>query len=298
MQRIYPCIWLNNQADEAAKLYTSTFENSRIGKVTHYGESGADVSGMPKGSVLTVDLEIAGCHAQLLNGGSYYQQTPSVSLFVTCGSKAEVDKIFGRLSPGGKVLMELGEYPFSQRYVFFSDKFGVHWQLMFEEGANQKVIPSIIFGGDKKGFGAKAVDFYLSLFKNSRKLVDERYKKGEGGKEGSVKHARLSLDGSELVIMDSGHDAPMTLNGAISLVVTCKDQAEVDRFWDAIRKAGKEVQCGWIEDEFGVSWQIVPAGLESILYSSDAEKSERATAAMLQMKKLDINVLKRVYAGA
>lgn len=297
MQKITPCVWFTAQADEAAKLYTSTFKNSKILKTTYYSAASSKVSGIPEGTVLTVDFEIAGFRSQALHGGPYFKHTPAVSLFVTCGSAEEVDSLYKKLSPGGESQMELGEYPFSKRYAFFSDKFGVHWQLFLEDGASTKVAPCILFGGDKQGLGAKALPFYSKLFKNSKSLVDVRYGKNQGGPEGSIMHARVSLDGSEIIIMDAGQNAPLPLTGAISLSVLCKDQKEVDEFWNAFAQSGKEIQCGWIEDQFGVSWQIVPDGIDDLLYSSDKEAAERATEAMLRMKKLNIGELRQAYSN-
>lgn len=292
MQRLTPCIWFINEGEEAAKLYTSAFKNSSIGKSARYGEAGAEVSGQKKGSVMTVDFQIAGQSILALNGGpGVFEHTPSVSLFGICGSVEEVDAIYKKLSPGGKTLMELGEYFFSKRFAFFTDKFGVHWQLIYEPGATQKVIPALLFGGERQGYGPKAIQFYLSLFKNARTLSDRRYEKGEVGKEGTVMHARLSLDGSELAIMDAGHNAPMPASGAISLIINCKDQSEVDYYWEQIGKKGQESQCGWINDEFGVTWQVTPIEMDQ-LFTGDPAKTERAFAAMLKMKKLDINKLR------
>lgn len=297
MKRISPCLWFVDKGEEAANLYTSLFKNSKTTKVSRYGDAGAEVSGRPKGSVMTVEIEIAGLSLQILNGGPEFQHTPATSLFVTCGSRDELDQIYQSLSPGGKVLMELGEYPFSPRYAFFSDKFGVHWQLILEEGAEQKIAPCIIFGGDKRGYGAKALAFYLTLFKNAQTLVDVRYPKGDPALEGTVMHARLQLDGSELVIMESGKEGSMPLTSAFSLTINCKDQSEVDYFWNLIGKSGKEIQCGWIEDQFGLSWQVVPEGIADLISGPDAKKAEQAMSAMLKMKKLDINKLCQAYTS-
>ncbi len=295
MQKISPCLWFTDDASEAAKLYTSIFKNSKIHKTTYYSASSAKVSGMPEGSVLTVDFQIAGLQVQALRGGPYFKHTPATSLFVTCGSADELDSIYKKLSPGGETQMELGEYPFSKRYAFFSDKYGVHWQLFLEEGAAQKITPCIIFGGDKQGLGAKAVPFYCELFKESQVIVDKRYGKNEGGLEGSIMHARVSFFGSEMVIMDAGQNAPLPLTGAISFTVLCKNQDEVDYFWNTIAKSGKEIQCGWIEDQFGVSWQIVPEGTDELVFGPDKAAAERANEAMLKMKKLNINELRKAY---
>jgi predicted 3-demethylubiquinone-9 3-methyltransferase (glyoxalase superfamily) len=296
--KISPCIWFQNHVEEAVKLYISTFKNSKITHTTYYTDAGEKVSGIPKGTVQTISFEAAGLEMLGLNGGpSFGEQSPSVSLFVTCGSVAELDTVYNKLSAGGSTLLPLQEYPFSKRYVFFSDKYGIHWQLFLEEGSAQKITPSIIFGGDHKGLGAKAMEFYLKVFKNSKTLVDFRYAQGEGdGIPGSVKHARLLLDGSEMVIMDSGHSQPMKMSNGISFIIHCKNQAEVDYFWDAIAKKGQEIQCGWISDEFGVTWQVVPDELNKLM-EGEPKRSERMMQAMFKMKKLNIDELKQIYSS-
>jgi predicted 3-demethylubiquinone-9 3-methyltransferase (glyoxalase superfamily) len=296
MERIYPCLWFDGGSEEAAELYKKTFKNSReIGR-THYTEASSDVARMSKGAVMTIDLELAGRRVQILNGGpGVYEQTSSTSLFVMCGSKEEVDAIYKSLSPGGKTLMELGKYPFSERYAFFADKFGVHWQVSVEEGKSQRIAPCIIFGGAQQGSGPRAKDFYLSLFKDSTSVVDVRYGKDQGGKEGSLMFGHVQLDGSDLLLMDSGGSMDMKISGGISLVINCKNQAEVDRFWDAIAKCGQEIQCGWIADEFGIQWQVVPEEVDKYFNDRDPARTNKAFQAMLQMKKLDIEKLKQAY---
>jgi predicted 3-demethylubiquinone-9 3-methyltransferase (glyoxalase superfamily) len=160
MQQITPFLWFNNQAEEAAKFYASIFKESKILKVARHNEEGAMASGQPKGSVMTVQFQLAGQNFVALNGGPHFEFTE-----------------------------------------------------------------------------------------------------------------------------------------AISFVVNCRTQAEVDYFWKQLAAGGKEVQCGWLKDKYGVSWQIVPEVMGELLKDADPEKSQRVMQALLQMVKLDIKALKRAYNG-
>ena len=158
MQKITPCLWFDNQAEEAAKFYVSIFKNSKVGSVARYGEEGAKVSGRPKGTVMTVTFQLDGQEFMALNGGPMFKFTE-----------------------------------------------------------------------------------------------------------------------------------------AISFIVNCKTQQEVDEFWVKLSKGGEEGPCGWLKDKYGVSWQIVPSVLGEMMQDKDPEKSERVMKAMLQMKKLDIKSLEQAY---
>lgn len=123
MQKISPCLWFNNQAEEAAQFYTSLFKNSKILRTSYYGPSAAEVSGMPQGSVLTVDFEIEGQFFTALNGGPIFKFTPAISLMVNCQSQAEVDELFKKMSADPK----------AEQCGWLVDKFGVSWQIVPEQ---------------------------------------------------------------------------------------------------------------------------------------------------------------------
>ena len=141
----------------------------------------------------------------------------------------------------------------------------------------------------------EAANFYVSVFKNSKITNVNRYGEAGPGKPGSVMTVAFELDGQEFTALNGGPDYRFT--HAISFVVNCKDQTEVDYFWDKLSEGGEEVQCGWLRDKYGLSWQVVPEGLGDVLSGDDDEGSQRAMEAMLQMKKLDIDALRRAYAG-
>src|SRR5687768_15485338 len=131
MQKIIPNLWFDDNAEEAVKFYASIFENSQTGKTTRYDADSAKVSGQPEGSVLTIDFTLEGYQLLALNGGPAFQFTPAISFLVMCDSPEKVDQLWQKLSEDGTALMELGSYPFSERYGWVQDGFGLSWQLMF-----------------------------------------------------------------------------------------------------------------------------------------------------------------------
>ena len=147
--------------------------------------------------------------------------------------------------------------------------------------------------------GEEAARFYTSIFKNSKigrvARYDEEAAKAAGRPKGSVMTVEFELDGQRFMALNGGPLFKFT--EAISLVVNCETQKEVDHFWEKLSAGGQEVQCGWLKDRFGVSWQIVPTILMDMLHDKDPERSRRVMAAMLKMKKIDIEPLKKAYEG-
>jgi predicted 3-demethylubiquinone-9 3-methyltransferase (glyoxalase superfamily) len=139
----------------------------------------------------------------------------------------------------------------------------------------------------------------VSIFNNSRIVgitrYDEEGSKAAGRPKGSVMTVAFELDGQRFTALNGGPLFKFT--EAISLVVSCEDQKEVDHFWEKLSAGGQEVQCGWLKDRFGLSWQVVPTALVEMLQDKDPDRSKRAMSAMLKMKKLDIDVLKKAYEG-
>ena len=295
-QKITPFLWFDTQAEEAAKFYTSIFKNSKIKTLTRYGAEVAKVSGREEGSVMTVAFQLEEQEFVALNGGPVFEITPAISFYVNCENEQEIDTLWKKLSEGGTVLMNLNKYPFSEKFGWLKDKFGVTWQLMIGEGM-QKITPFLMFGGEQSGKAEEAINFYVSLFKDSGIIHLERYESAEDEIEGSIKYARFSLNEQEFLAMDSITEHSFTFTPALSMVVNCETQEEVDHFWDKLSEGGdvRAQQCGWLQDRYGVSWQIVPTAMEEMMSSPDSEKSRRVMQAMLQMKKLDISTLREAY---
>jgi len=300
-QKITPNLWFDRQAEEAANFYTSIFKNSKVGELIRASKAGFEIHGLPEGTVMTIEFEIEGQKFIAINGGPLFKFTPAVSFLVACRKKEEVDALWEKLSQGGTALMELGEYPFSEKYGWTQDRYGLSWQVMFmgDRKIKQKIIPTLMFVGEQCGKAETAINSYTSVFNKSKIGDILRYGKGnEPDKEGTIKHADFTLEGQEFAAMDSAHVHDFTFNEAISLMVHCKTQEEIDCYWEKLTAdGGQEGMCGWLKDKFGLSWQVAPAGLDKMLRDHDKEKVERVTEAFLKMKKFDIGELKKAYEG-
>lgn len=293
MQKIVPFLWFDEQAEEAALLYTALFENSKINDIAVFGD---DVPG-PRGKVMIVDFELAGLQINALNGGPQFTFNPSLSFFVRCQDEAEIDALWARLSDGGQALMPLEKYPFAEKFGWLNDRYGLSWQLMLS-GQPQSIHPYFLFVREQCGRAEEAVQFYTSLFPDSSIQHIQHFGPGMGEPEGNVMSAAFTLAGQPFAAMDSCMGHEFQFNEAFSFVVNCEDQAEVDYFWDKLTEGGRESQCGWLTDRFGVSWQIVPTILSRLMSDPNPEKAGRVTEAMLKMVKLDIAGLQAAYDQA
>jgi len=194
--------------------------------------------------------------------------------------------------------MPIGAYPWSERYGWVRDRHGVSWQVMStgRRGPSQ-IVPCLMFAGKQHGRAAEAIEAWSGVFPGSRTLRVERYAAGEGA-IGMVKHGRFLLAGQELVVMDAHVDSAIAFDEGLSLQVHCRDQAEVDRYWEALGAGGQPGPCGWLKDRFGLSWQVVPAAISTWMASGDTAASDRAFAAMMTMGKPDVAALQRAFSGA
>lgn len=287
MKHIIPYLWFDHQAETAVELYTSVFPGSRSGSVTHFSASSAEASGMPAGSVLSVAFELGGQPMVAINGGPYYQFSPATSFFVNCTTVAELDRIWEALLPGGSVLMELGKYAFSERYGWIEDRFGVSWQIMLSS-EQPLIVPCLLFTHKRYGQAESAINFYTAALPASAIEAIERLE------DGKILYSSFTLHGQRFVAMESNADHAFTFTPAISFLVECETQAEVDRLWEAFG-GGVYMPCGWLTDRFGVTWQIVPAELFGLIGHEDAAKAERAMQAMLKMQKIDLAEIRRAF---
>jgi predicted 3-demethylubiquinone-9 3-methyltransferase (glyoxalase superfamily) len=302
MKKITPHLWFDRQAREAAEFYVSLFPGSKITNVT-------TLSGTPSGDCDLVSFDLASDPFMAISAGPLFKFNPSVSFHIKCSTKGEVDALWEQLSPGGKVLMPLDRYPFSERYGWLEDKYGVSWQVISAGGStvNQKFTPVLMFAGDVCGKAEEAINFYVSVFKSApdgakaeetKADVLARYGKGEEpDKEGTVRYAQFSLLGQEFGAMDSGREHKFAFTEAISFIVPCDTQEEIDYFWGKLSANPKAEQCGWLKDKYGLSWQINPANIQELLGGNDKKRAERVMQAVLKMKKFDIGTLKRAAAG-
>jgi predicted 3-demethylubiquinone-9 3-methyltransferase (glyoxalase superfamily) len=290
MPKITPHLWFDKEAKEAADLYTSIFKGSKIKSTTTLADT-------PSGTVDLVAIELWGLEFRLLSAGPLFKFTPAVSFLVRCDTKDEVDALWSELCQKGSVVVELGEYPFSERFGWAEDRYGLSWQLMFSKRANgPRITPTLLFVGGQCGKAGEAINFYSSVFHNSRVGPILRYGQGEGpNPEGAIKYASFVLDGETFAAMDSARAHKFTFNEAISFMVPCSTQEEIDYYWARLSADQNAEQCGWLKDKYGLSWQIVPTIIEEMLGDKDRAKVTRVTEAFLQMKKFDIAKLKQAY---
>ena len=291
MEKITPHLLFDNNAEEAAKFYTSIFKDSRLKNVT-------TLHNTPSGTVEIITIEVLGQEFTLISAGPLFKFNPSVSFLVACSTKEEVNELWKKLSEGGTALMDLGEYPFSEKYGWVQDKYGLSWQIMFmgDHKIKQRIIPTLMFVGKQNGKAEEAINFYSSVFGNARVGDILRYSKGEEpDKEGTVKHASFMLEDQDFAAMDSAREHNFAFNESISFMVHCNTQKEIDYYWEKLSVYPEAEQCGWLKDKYGLSWQIVPNIMDEMLKDNDKKKIARVTEAFLQMKKLDIAKLKEAY---
>jgi predicted 3-demethylubiquinone-9 3-methyltransferase (glyoxalase superfamily) len=242
-----------------------------------------------------------------ISAGPEFKINPSISFIVNFGPgngeepRRQLDRIWDRLTEGGNELMPLGEYPFSERYGWVEDRFGVSWQLILsspEGDPRPSIVPSLMFTGEVCGRAEEAVELYTSVFRESARGIVARYPEGsETGEPGTIMFTDFRLAGDWLAAMDSAGPHEFGFSEAVSLMVSCADQEEIDYYWERLSAVPEAEQCGWLKDRFGVSWQVVPAEMGEMMASGTREQVERVTQAFLPMKKFDLAELRRAYRG-
>jgi predicted 3-demethylubiquinone-9 3-methyltransferase (glyoxalase superfamily) len=290
--KITPHLWYDTEAVDAAQFYSATFPDSRVTNVTTIYDT-------PSGDCDIVSFELFGQPFMAISAGPLFRFNLSVSFLVRCGRTDEVDAFWGTFGEGGTALMPLGSYPFSDRYGWMQDRYGLSWQVMLtDEVPAQRITPAMMFVGDVCGEAEAAIAHYTSIFPESAVGHVLRYGPGEEpDREGTIKYAGFTLAGQEFAAMDSAHDHEFAFNEAVSLMVGCETQAEIDHYWDRLSADPDAEQCGWLKDRYGLSWQIVPSALDAMLQSGTKEQIARVTEAFLQMKKFDVAALERAYVG-
>ncbi len=274
MYPIYPCLWFEGNARNAAEFYCSVFPNSKLTLDTP----------------MVVNFELAGKRFMGLNGGTQFKINPSISFFVNCISIEQTHEIWEKLILGGKALMPIGKYVWSECYGWVQDSFGLTWQVSYSpEVSQQNIIPSLLFTGQHFGQAEEAKHFYTSLFDNSSTDF-LMYHPIESEHQGKLLFSKFNLNHFEMIAMDGPGVHDYTFNEAISFVVNCDTQDQIDDYWNYLTKdGGQEGRCGWLKDKFGVSWQIVPAMLGKLM--QNPAKSQRVMESFLKMKKFDIDQL-------
>jgi predicted 3-demethylubiquinone-9 3-methyltransferase (glyoxalase superfamily) len=296
-QKITPNLWFDGNAKEAVNFYVAAFPDSKVTSTAYYPSSAeeglADFQQNLAGKELTIEFELGKQPFTAINAGPEFKFSQSVSFMVNFDpsrdkqAREHLDELWGKLIDGGEALMPLDKYPYSERYGWVKDRYGLTWQLILTKPEGEPrpfIIPSLMFSQENTNHAEEAINFYISVFKDAKPGTMARYPEDTGpAKAGSLMFADFMLAGQWFTAMDSGIEQDSTFNEAISFAVTCKDQAEIDYFWEKLSHVPESEQCGWCKDKYGLSWQIVPENMEELM------KKPGAFAKLMQMKKLVIS---------
>ena len=300
MPKITPHLWFDTQAREAAEFYCALFPDSGVTSSTTLHDT-------PSGDCDIVAFQVWGQQFMAISAGPLFTINPSISFMVNVdpgrheGAEDLLDRLWAALTEGGTTLMPLAEYPFSKKYGWVQDRYGLSWQLILSDPAGEPrpaIVPALMFVGDVSGQAAEAVDFYLSVFGDAERGQLVRYPEGSAPDvPGTVMFSDFRLADTWFAAMDSAHEHAFGFNEAVSLVIHCADQAEIDHYWQRLSAVPAAEQCGWLKDRFGVSWQVSPAAMGDMLANGTPEQVARVTQAFLPMKKFDLAVLRAAYDG-
>ncbi|VEG30096.1 VOC family protein [Actinomyces howellii] len=280
-QRIMPAIWCDGTAFEAAEFYTRVFREAHV---------------VDQAPGLAATVELHGTRITLINGDDTYSPNPSISGLLNFDpllfggqeqARAYLDELYAALSTGG-VLMELGEYPFSSRYAWVRDRFGFTWQLMLTDPAGEPrpfVVPSFMFGSTNHGNAQEATQGWIDLFDDSARGTTHLYGPDCPLEEGTVMFTDFTLLGSWFAAIDAGTYHSFTFSPGVSVIVSCRDQEEIDRYWAGLSAVPEAERCGWCVDRWGVSWQVVPDTIGELM------ADEATRSLVLEMGKIDLRRL-------
>lgn len=296
MQKITPHLWFKGNAEEAVSFYLSVFPSAKILTTTHYPTAGLlDFQKDFAGKVLTISFKLFDSEFVAINAGNEFSPNPANSFMVNFDpgrdskAKENLEAMWSKLIVGGKALMPLQKYDFSQLYGWVEDKYGFSWQLILtdpEAEARPTIIPSLMFTGSKPQ-AVSAVNFYKAVFKNSKAGEVYFYNPTQmPGMQNMVMFTDFTLENQWFTAADGGSSHNFSFSEAVSYNVACRDQAEIDYYWEKLTTdGGSESMCGWCKDKFGVSWQINPENIDALV------NNPTAWSKLLEMKKIDIQRL-------
>jgi len=297
-QKIVPNLWFNGNALEAAEFYVSVFPDGGIDGIVEMHDT-------PSGDSQLITFHLGDSTFMALDGGPFFSINPSISFFLNFDpsrdpeARKKLTKLWEELAREGTPLMPLQEYPFSPLYGWVRDRFGVTWQLILTDPDGEErpfIVPSLMFTGENCGRAEEATDYYISVFRNSRRGLLARYPAGmEPDREGTLMFTDFMLEGQWFAAMDSAGPHEFGFNEAVSLLVNCETQQEIDFLWGTLSAVPEAEQCGWLKDRYGVSWQVAPAVLNRLMAEGTRQQVDRLTQGFLTMKKLEIDALLELY---
>jgi len=269
--KIYPCLWFDSKAEEASAYYKEILPHSQL---------------LLKTPMVTI-FELLNKKIMGLNGGPMFQLNQSISFFVTNNTVEETKNLWNKLIQGGSAMMDISSYPWSECYGWLKDKYGMTWQISVKgkKEEDPSLRPALLFANEKFGRAEEAILTYSKIFTDYKLNLMEKYPE-DSPYANKVMYSEISLYGMDFIFMDGPGVHDFDFNEALSFVIDCETQDEIDYYWDHLTKGGKESMCGWLKDSFGISWQIVPTIIGSLM--TDPERAPRIMNEVMKMKKLDI----------
>jgi predicted 3-demethylubiquinone-9 3-methyltransferase (glyoxalase superfamily) len=299
MSAIKPHIWFSQEAKQAAEFYASLMPDSAVNYVNHFA--------MPNGECEVVEFTVANQPFLGISTGDSLPISPSISFMINFDPSRDpdaahnIDKVWNKLTENGKVLMPLDRYPFSERYGWIADKYGVSWQLILTNPTGEErpvIVPSLLFTPPVAGKADEAIDFYCSVFKDSKRGTTAPRPEDMGpDKAGTLMFADFYINKTWLAAMDSAHEHGFNFNDAVSLLIPCETQEEIDYYWSALTAGGQAGQCGWLKDKYGVSWQVASTIMFDAMKNGSPEQVAAVVQAFMTMTKVNIATLQKAYDG-
>lgn len=293
MNHIVACIWFDHNAQEAVDFYADAFPDLEITDVQRYASEGLpdfqlEFAGLP----LTIEFTIRGQRFVALNAGPEFPINTSVSFMlnfdpsVDDDARRHLDETWAALCDGGTVLMPLDRYPFSERYGWVQDRYGVSWQLILTDPAGEPrpfVLPCLLFGAGAQNRAEEAIGFYTEVFDGRVGTLVRNEQQHGPATPGSVSFSDFTLRDQWFVAMDAASEQAESFSFGVSFIVECEDQEELDSYWALLSAVPELEQCGWCVDRFGLGWQVVPVNLNELMTSPGGWQK------LLAMRKIEIS---------
>ena len=291
MQKIIPHLWFDKEADEASKFYMSLFEDSKLKDKTILNST-------PSGTVEMITIELAGQEFMLLSAGPYFTFTPAISFVIACNTVDEVNKLWEKMIDGGEALMPLSHIRLVKNMVGWPTDTDYPGKSCISETltSNKKShLPFCLSGNNmeilKKQLHSILAYFMIQILTISTNMV--RVRNPINRERSCTGH--ITLENLDFIAMESAHEHHFSFNEAISFLVNCDTQEEIDYYWEKLSAVPEAEQCGWLKDKFGISWQINPSIMNEMMSKNEPEKLAKVTEAFLKMKKFDIAELVKAY---
>ncbi len=289
MQPIIPHLWYDTEAKEAVAFYVDLFGGKIDWTYT--------ITDTPSGDSDLIQFQLGDMTLAAISAGPYFKLNESMSLMVNVASKYEVTRLYQALSEGGRILMPLGEYPFSPYYVWLEDRFGLSWQLSYAPDLDKPYQFDIclLFSQEQVGLAQPMLDYYKDKLPQASVGQLSYYGEGEAAVEAAkLNYAELLIAGQKMIVMDHGYGGEASFNEAFSLMVYVDSQDELNFYYDLLSAVPEAEMCGWVKDQFGISWQIVPRMLMEAYDTASPETIKAVNDAVLTMKRLDFATIQTI----